>query len=115
MTPIVRQATVRDAEAVQAVARESWHAAYDDFLGYETVEAIVDDWYEIDGLEESITDATERSDVVFLVAEAGGDGAHESQSVGFVHVAPSPDDPTVASLIRIYVRPDEWGRESEPN
>lgn len=129
MTITVRQACEGDAPAVRTVARESWHAAYGGFLGSETVDSTVDDWYAVDDLEASIADAADRSDAVFLVAEADSEGESdddaerssrdsgtgardtEGELVGFVHVVPGSDDPgrTVASLVRLYVHPDRWG------
>lgn len=37
----VRQATPDAAPIIHEIARESWHAAYDDFLGPETVDEVV--------------------------------------------------------------------------
>ncbi|WP_207586884.1 GNAT family N-acetyltransferase [Halomontanus rarus] len=130
MTRTVRQAHESDAPAVRTVARESWHGAYDGFLGSETVDTTVDDWYAVDDLEASIADAADRSDAVFLVAEAdserdsdddaesgsrgSGTGARDTQGelVGFVHVVPGSDGHgrTVASLVRLYVHPGCWGK-----
>lgn len=100
----IRPATPRDVPTVRETARESWHAAYDAFLGADTVAETVDEWYARDALEQSVADARERDDAAFLVAEDD-----HGRLVGFVHVVPWPDDPLVASLLRIYVRPDSWG------
>ena len=100
----IRSATTQDVSTVRRLARESWHAAYDDLLGAETVATTVDEWYDRDALEASIADARGREDATFLVAEDD-----HGRLVGFVHVVPWPDDPLVASLLRIYVRPDSWG------
>lgn len=100
----IRQATPTDAPTIQDVARESWHAAYDDLLGPATVEETIDEWYERPSLETSIDDARNRADAAFLVAEDATDGI-----VGFVHVIPSREEPSVGSLLRIYVRPRSWG------
>jgi GNAT superfamily N-acetyltransferase len=50
----VREASVEDLAAVRRVARGAWHAAYDELLGRETVEATVDDWYARDALVEAV-------------------------------------------------------------
>ncbi|WP_435180348.1 GNAT family N-acetyltransferase [Halorussus sp. AFM4] len=98
----VRPAAADDATAVRRVARESWHAAYDDLLGAETVDAVVDEWYDPQHLARSI----EREDGVFPVAEGGE--PPDSEVVGFAQgVLGDGDDP--AELPRIYVRPDRWG------
>lgn len=94
----IRSATREDAEAICEVARASWHAAYDDLLGEETVDARIDEWYALDGLRESI----ERSEHIFYVAE-------NTRVKGFVHIGPNPENEGVAELYRIYVRPDWWG------
>ncbi|WP_227355492.1 GNAT family N-acetyltransferase [Haladaptatus salinisoli] len=94
----IRAANPADAATVRRVARESWHAAYDDILGANAVDETVDEWYDPDGLRESAADP----DHDFLVAE-------RAEIVGFVHVAPIPDEANVALLVRIYVVPSEWG------
>lgn len=111
----VRDARPTDAEAVAAVARASWHAAYDDLLGAGTVDATVDQWYDPDSLAAEIDAAAETEAVVaaeepslFLVAEADGD------VVGFANAGPARDwegDPAApdAFLSRLYVHPDKWG------
>jgi ribosomal protein S18 acetylase RimI-like enzyme len=92
----IREATHDDVAAIQRVARESWHAAYDDILGAGTVESVVEDWYETERLRESI--ACEGG--LFLVAVAS------EGIIGFAQTATSDDGP--AWLYRIYVRPDRW-------
>lgn len=114
MNAIVREARSEDAEAVAAVARESWHAAYDDVLGTATVDETVDAWYATDSLTESIVDATDRDDATFLVCERAVPGAAESTRadgdvVGFANAGPHPELDSTAKLSRIYARPAVWG------
>ena len=99
----IRGATAEDAAAIRRVARESWHATYDDILGAEAVESVVDDWYDPDGLEESIV----RDDGRFLVAEA--ESGSEAEVVGFAQAVLGDEDDDAAQLPRIYVHPDRWG------
>lgn len=114
VTRVVRRATIDDVWAVHEIARESWHAAYDDVLGPETVDEVVDDWYAIGDLESTITDISGREDAAFLVAErapgqpsaTGADPGSEPR--GFAHAVPWPEDTTVVFLARLYVRPDDW-------
>lgn len=96
--PTIREAEVGDVAAIQRVARAAWHAAYDDLLGSETVEDVVDEWYAPDGLRENVTDPGR----VFLVAE------REGMVVGFADSCRWGEADDVAVLARIYVEPDRW-------
>ncbi|MFC3957793.1 GNAT family N-acetyltransferase [Halovivax cerinus] len=130
MTDTVRVARPDDGAVVQAVARESWHAAYDDVVGAETVDRTIDRWYALDSLADTIMDAAGRDDATFLVFERvgspnGDDAPHvdsarpgtdgdestttESEIVGFAHAGPHPDRTGTAKLSRIYARPRVWG------
>ena len=94
----IEVATPDDAVAVQRVARESWHAAYDDVVGPDVVETAIDEWYDPENLAASM----DREDGSFLVARVDG------TLVGFAQaVLGDGDDP--ASLARIYVAPERWG------
>lgn len=100
----VRPARPDDATAIREVAREAWHAAYDDLLGPDAVDERVDAWYDPDRIRESIS-----SPGSFSVAVDDG------TVVGFVHLAPpGPEapsvlrDPGAAVLFRLYVRPGRW-------
>lgn len=101
----VRPARPDDATTVRQVAREAWHAAYDDLLEPDQVDERVDAWYGTDRLRESISGPGS-----FSVAVEDG------TVVGFVHLAPpGPEAPSVlradgvAVLFRLYVRPGRWG------
>ncbi len=96
----IRPAEPRDVETIRSVARRSWHAAYDEFLGPETVDRTVDEWYTLESLRAVI----DGSDHVVSVAEDATSGL-----VGFAHVGPDPEDEGLAELYRIYVRPERWG------
>ncbi|OVE85307.1 GNAT family N-acetyltransferase [Natronolimnobius baerhuensis] len=121
MTDAVRRATTDDVLAIHETARESWHATYDDVLGSDTVDSVVDDWYALGDLESAIADASSRDDVEFVVVEpdkstddiitdSEGDVLTGLQRCrAFAHVVPWPEDPVVAYLARFYVRPDSWG------
>jgi len=117
----VRPATTSDVADVRRVARESWHATYDDLLGPEAVESVVDDWYDLYALRQSV----ERDEGVFLVAEKGaGDGADDGDEsdaearpaetdheiLGFGQALfPDEAEDSAAELPRLYVHPDHWG------
>jgi ribosomal protein S18 acetylase RimI-like enzyme len=92
-----RPATVSDVPGIQRVAREAWHAAYDDILGEETVDEMVDEWYEDDAIEAGVQhDAQD-----FFVATAG------DEVVAYAHVGPHPPR-RVHQVYRLYVAPDHW-------
>jgi ribosomal protein S18 acetylase RimI-like enzyme len=93
----VREATPADAPAVRRVAAASWHAAHDDVLGSESVDELLDRWYAVDDLRDSIAESTPPMFV------AGDD------VVGFAQGAATDDGPADAAVGRIYVNPDRWG------
>ncbi|NEU58934.1 GNAT family N-acetyltransferase [Halorussus sp. MSC15.2] len=102
----IRPATPDDVADVRRVARESWHATYDGILGAEAVETVVDDWYDLFRLRQSV----EREDGLFLVAEREGDGEDaETELLGFAQSVLGDADDAAAQLPRIYVHPDHWG------
>jgi ribosomal protein S18 acetylase RimI-like enzyme len=118
METTIRAATSEDVEAIRQVARESWHATYDDIVGAERVESVVDSWYDRDGLAQSVA----REDGRFLVAEAGGKTVggdnkpssrngeavdEDGEIVGFAQAVLGDED-EAAELPRIYVHPDHW-------
>lgn len=102
----IREATAADAQAIQAVARASWHAAYQEILAQETIPEVVDSWYDPERLVRDDIQADSRP--VFV--------AERDDVVGFIE---GIDDDTVddgsgkdhggAELYRFYVRPDSWG------
>ena len=97
----VRSATEADADAIQQVARESWHAVYDSILGPDRIDAKVDSWYDPERLvNDDITDPHRP----FFVAVA------EESVIGFVEAVPDESDGDKAHLYRIYVVPEYWGR-----
>ncbi|UPV76130.1 GNAT family N-acetyltransferase [Halorussus limi] len=107
----VRPATASDVADVRRVARESWHATYDDLLGAEAVESVVDEWYDLYRLRQSV----EREDGVFLVAEREADAKDDGNATeligfgqGLVGDGESRND-DAAELPRLYVHPDYWG------
>jgi len=93
----VREAIPEDAGRIQSVARETWHAAYDDILGSGTVDDTVDEWYALDRLREQVDDPEH----AFYVAETDG-------IAGFAHARPDSERAGVWALGRLYVRPDRW-------
>lgn len=95
----VREATVDDAEAIQRVARASWHAGYDDILGPETVEQLLDMRYHIDPLEDLIR--SEQKPVLVSV--------EDGEVVGFVQAEPSEYGVADAGVRKLYVVPERWG------
>lgn len=95
----IRRAQPEDAQGVRRVAEASWHTAYDEILGEETIDTMLDEWYEV----ESIKSGIERDVAPMFVCIDDG------TIVGFAQGVAS-DEPHADSLLsRIYVHPDEWG------
>ena len=97
MTVTVRTATADDLDAVGAVARDAWHAAYGGFLEPQTLEAGLAQAYD----EEVLAAAVEHDDIEFLVAELDG------EVVGFASAERTWADEV--ELHTLYVHPDRWG------
>lgn len=102
----LRDARPQDADAIAAVARAAWHAAYDDLLGAETIDRTVDRWYDPSALRAELAGVADAKEEHFLVATVDGD------IVGFAGVgaARRDDSPADAFLSRLYVHPDRWGK-----
>lgn len=97
----IREATLRDAEAVQRVARAAWHAAHEQIIGAEAVDELLDRWYDREGLRKRIT----RDDAPMFLAIDDG------EVVGFTQGVPGEDNnnPADAVVGSIYVLPEYWG------
>jgi len=95
----VREATLDDVPAIRDVARETWHAAHDEIIGADAVDAQVDEWYAPDQVATGVT----REAWPYLVAERGG------AVVGYAAGGPTDDGPADAAVTSIYVRPAHWG------
>lgn len=96
----LRPATPADADGIAAVARDSWHAAYDDFLSPETIEATVDAWYDPENLREGVT-----SGRCYVACDEGA-------VVAFAHASADVDRTAltgVPELLRLYARESHWG------
>ncbi|WP_415381710.1 GNAT family N-acetyltransferase [Halosimplex sp. TS25] len=95
--PLYRPAHMADVAGIQRVARESWHAAYDDILGEDVVDDVLDEWYVDDAIESGIDhDAQD-----FFVAVI------DDEVVGYIHVGPHPPR-RVHQVYRLYVDPEHW-------
>jgi ribosomal protein S18 acetylase RimI-like enzyme len=104
MEATVRPAVPDDAAAVLDVARESWHAAYDDLLGPEAVEETVESWYDADSLARHARDDGRP----FLVADADSVVGF-AEAVWDADVSEGEGEPGLVHLSRLYVRPERWG------
>ena len=104
----IRDATDDDHDAIREVARDTWHATYDE-LDAEMIDETVAEWYADDELESAIEgwyadgglaielDALETE---FLVAEVDG------EVVGFTHGIVQGEE---GDVLRMYVHPDHQG------
>ena len=95
---LIREAATADVAGIQAVAEETWHETYDDILGADVVETVIDEWY----VDEAIEDGIGHEAQDFVVA------VRDEEVVGYAHVGPHPPR-RVYQLYRIYVRPDAQG------
>lgn len=110
----IREATVDDARGVHRVAEASWHAAHDHIVGEDTVEELLDQWYDPEDLPASI----ERPEAPMFVATVDSAEPRSRSSrtvsdddriVGFAQGGPTENGPADAVVGRIYVHPDHWG------
>jgi ribosomal protein S18 acetylase RimI-like enzyme len=99
MDVTVRAGRPADVESVQRVARRAWHAAHDDIVGPDVVDAFLQRHYDEESLVEPMSDDRR----VFLVATA------RDRVVGFAGSGPTDEADGTWSLSRIYVHPDRWG------
>jgi len=93
----VRVATPADAPDIKRVAGSTWHTVYDDILGSETVEAMVEEGYAVDRLEEMAA----LDDIGLFVPTVDG------EVVG--HASCGLTDPHGIGDFDVYVHPDYWG------
>ncbi|EJN61245.1 GNAT family N-acetyltransferase [Halogranum rubrum] len=97
----IRRARPADAEAIAAVARESWHAAYGDFLSTVTIDETVDTWYDPADLREQVEEGA------FVVA-VDEERPESDDIVAFAHAVVASDG-TRPTLTRLYARESYWG------
>ncbi|PCR91724.1 GNAT family N-acetyltransferase [Natrinema ejinorense] len=91
----IRPATREDRDRIRAVARETWHATYDE-LEADTIDETIDEWYGDEALETALS----KPGTAFLVAERGG------EIVGFTHGVVTEDE---GDVLRMSVHPDHQG------
>ncbi|MFD1513206.1 GNAT family N-acetyltransferase [Halomarina rubra] len=97
----IREATRDDVPGIRRVAREGWHAAYDEFLDETTIERVLDRWYGPASVERAVTDP----DAVYLVAEPTD--STDRNVVGYVSGRAQTD--RYGSGKSFYVAPERWG------
>jgi ribosomal protein S18 acetylase RimI-like enzyme len=93
----IRRARYDDVAGIQRVARQSWHEAYGDFVAEETLDALLDEGYS----EEFLDEALDSPEMAFFVAE------DEYSVVGYVSCEPPAEG--FVGQVSIYVAPDYWG------
>lgn len=92
----VREGTPEDTDAICTVATATWHAAYDEVLGPETVEERTDEWYD----PSVVRGYFDEPAISVFVA---GDPV-----VGYAFCRHDEADDRL-HLTAIYVHPDRWG------
>lgn len=96
----LREATADDVEGVRAVARRSWETDYPAILNRESIDEGVESWY----APEQLRFNAGSDDALLLVAADDTEGV-----TGFAH-AIEDEGGDVATLLRLYVDPDNRGR-----
>ncbi|PRD42030.1 GNAT family N-acetyltransferase [Phyllobacterium phragmitis] len=91
----LRTATKDDIPAVRDLLVATWHAAFDDVLGVETVNAITNKWHSLDALKKQLSKPYSE----FVLADDGSD----LYGMAFA----SQTDQTLANLHQLYVRPEK--------
>lgn len=114
----IRDATLDDVSGIQHVAHDTYHAAYSEYVDPDGLDAQLEEWYSVDGVQNRVI----RAGSTLLVADHETDGV-----VGYASGGPTPtsndtddtddtdgsddaDDPprTQAMLYTCYVHPDHW-------
>lgn len=99
----IRQATTEDSDGIRRVARRSLQASYD-FMGEDTLESALQQWYAEDALAEAIT---EDSDVIIV-------GTVDDEVIGFSQSAIVGADESVGEIRWLHVDPDYRGKGVGP-
>jgi ribosomal protein S18 acetylase RimI-like enzyme len=101
----VRPAAFDDVPGIRRVAHDTYHAAYGDLVDADALDAQLDEWYSVDGVENRVL----REASTLLVADHPTEGV-----VGYASAGPTPasddEDPPAdeATLYTCYVHPDHW-------
>lgn len=95
----IREATITGVSAIQEVARETWHAPYDDVIGADAVDEQVDEWDSRDSAGTGVS----LEDWPYLIAERKG------AIVGYTSGGPTEDGPADGVVTSIKARPAHWG------
>jgi len=100
---VIRPVELRDIEAVQNVARQSWIHTYKDIYPNEYIDSFLSRAYSAERLEQSIIRDQNDQGRKFLIAEI-----HPSEEViGYVHVMKESEG--IYELLRIYLLPENKG------
>lgn len=95
----IRSATTDDIEGIRRVAQASWRNDYPEILSRETVEEVVEEWYDSERIKTEI----KSTDALIPVVEIESDG----KIIGF---AQAVWDANTGTILRLYVRPDYRGQ-----
>ena len=93
----IRRATRDDTQAIRDVARESWNAAYGDFMTEEVLDELLVEGYAHEVLESAIDSGS----VELFVAE------RDDEVIGYA--SSEPPDEGETGQVSIYVDPEHWG------
>lgn len=84
-----------NAEKLKSIALKTWKETYKDIFTEETIEEVVNDWYDEEDLKKQFEDP------YFYIAKESG------QLIGYIHAT---IEENVLKLHRLYILPDYWGQ-----
>jgi len=93
----LRTASPKDVQAIDAILRESWHAAYDDLIGHTAVETITADWFDPMQLVQDMG----KPESEYIVGDDGTDLHGVAHALSGV----DPKNPDTVLIQQLCVRP----------
>jgi len=91
----IRHAKTQDTEKIRKIAMETWIDTYSQIITKDSIEKIVDNWYDLEDLNQQVQDK------IFYISEI------KETPVGFIHASVRNDR---AHLHRLYIQPKYQGQ-----
>ncbi|HEY8658256.1 MAG TPA: GNAT family N-acetyltransferase [Hanamia sp.] len=96
----LKSAGIKDLEVIHQLAYEIWPSAYSEILSVEQLEYMLEKFYSLPSLQHQVTVLHHQ---FILVKE-------NDIAIGFASFSPHKDDPAVYHLNKIYVLPQQQGK-----